>query len=475
MALRASSSRVAWVSGGVVVAALALSAIVVTACGSSSSSSSGGTDASSTSLTYTPAGCGYTVTPPDTRGFTDMSLDADDPAAPAPGSLRIGLGGATTYGGPGYADPTTTATFTWDTPTATKAAKVKIGTSADALSDVHAGYSFTTPDGTLYLHEVHVCGLKPDTTYYFQVGGGSAFSPTQQFTTMPKNGTITLGVSGDSRDSSDVFAMVQARMKDAGVRMQLFSGDLVLGGTTPALYQPYLQKIATGYWLPVGGNHENESSQYYGLFSMPGDGPYAETFYSFDVGSAHVTMIDDEHISTQVDSDEAKAQLAWIDADLTKADANRAAHPFEIVMHHRGELSTGQHSTESDVATARTTFMPLWDKHHVDLVLNGHDHDYERTKPVTGPASAPVVQTAPNTGTTYAVCAGAGATAYTPGTATVDYRAISVAFGKGTAYVGVYSLLTLEASKLTYKAYGLKSSGSTVADDDLVDTFELSR
>ena len=42
---------------------------------------------------------------------------------------------------------------------------------------------------------------------------------------MPKAGTVTLGVSGDSRDSSDVFAMVQARMKDAGV--SLVTDDMV--------------------------------------------------------------------------------------------------------------------------------------------------------------------------------------------------------------------------------------------------------
>lgn len=424
---------------------------------------------------YTPAGCNYTFTPPASQGLLDMSLDADDPAAPAPGSVRVGLGGTTAYGAAGYADPTTTAVFTWQTPTATKAAKVKLGTDPSALGEVHSGYSWTTPDELLYVHEVHVCGLKPDTTYYFSVGGGSAFTAPAQFATMPKDGTITVGVSGDSRDSSDVFAKVQGRMKDAGVKMQLFSGDLTLAGNEASYYDKYLPAIAPGYFLPVAGNHENEAADFYSLFAVPGDGPYAESYGSFDLGSAHVAMFDDQEVALKSGSDEAKAQLAWLDDDLGKADANRAQHPFVIVMHHRGELSTSTHSTDADMATARTTLMPVWDKHHVDLVLNGHDHNYERTKPVTGPATAPAVQTAPNAGTTYVVCAGAGAGGYPPGTSNVDYRAKNAGFGNGTPYVGVYSLLKLEASKLTYTAYGLKASGSSVQDDDVIDTYELSR
>ena len=46
-------------------------------------------------------------------------------------------------GQPGYADPTTTAAFTWETAESDHAAKVKIGTSAASLTQVQTGYAWT--------------------------------------------------------------------------------------------------------------------------------------------------------------------------------------------------------------------------------------------------------------------------------------------------------------------------------------------
>ena len=82
----------------------------------------------------------------------------------APSRVRIGLGGGGISGTPGYADPTTSAAFTWETPDATAAAKIRLGTDRGALTDFHTGYSWTTPAPTVgigttdpapHMHEVH--------------------------------------------------------------------------------------------------------------------------------------------------------------------------------------------------------------------------------------------------------------------------------------------------------------------------------
>ncbi len=459
------------------------------------------------SFTYSPQGCSYTVTPPDARGFVSFALDnggpVTDTTAGAPARVRLGLGGKSEG-----ADPTTSATFTWETsedvtnnPQAQiLAAQVRMGTSPTSLTDVHKGYSFVIPKPTLDLsgspmaasvHEVDVCGLQPATTYYYQVGGGvsgqEAWSAVQSFTTVPASGALLVGVSGDSRDSANVFQMVQERMRDAAVAFQLFSGDFVLYGTAESEFQTWLNAawkdpvdstkfltLGQQLILPVAGNHENSSAQFYGTFAVPGDGAYAEQFFSVDVGSAHILQFDDQLIATSPGSDEAKAALAFIDSDLTAAEANRTAHPFLIAEHHRGEFSTSTHGTDSDVLAARDALFPLFTKHHVDLVINGHDHNYERTNPITGDPSAPTVTT-PDQGVTYVICAGAGANGYTPGTGTVAWRAFNAGFDGTTPYVGVYALMTLDAHTLTFKAYGMKASGSTVAGDDLLDTVSLTR
>ena len=462
--------------------------------GCSSSSSPSSTSNPSNGF-YSPQGCKYSVTPPDTDAFTDLALDGTDlltdTASSAPLRVRIGLGGGTTEGKDGYADPTTSAVFTWESAGNTHAAKIKMGTSADNLSDVRTGYSWITPGGIgspTQMHEVHVCGLTPATTYYYQVGGpaqgGDSWSATQSFTTVPSSGSITIGVSGDSRDSDQVFQLVQERMRDAGVAFQIMSGDLVLLGTEGSLYQDFLDhawkdpadstKFLTSgqqLFLMVPGNHENDSSQFFGNFALPGTDQNAERYGSIDVGNAHIVLLDDETISASPGSDIANAELAWLEQDLSSADSNRSTRPFEIVVHHRGELSTSNHSGDTDVATMRNALMPIWDKHHVDLVLNGHDHNYERSKPVTGPASAPTLAA---NGTTYVVCAGAGASAYAPGSAPSATRQINVGFGPGTPYVGVYELVTLDGNTVSVKAYGLKNAGGGVSGDDVIDEFDLS-
>ncbi len=442
-------------------------------------------------FSYAPAGCAYKVTPVEARGYTDSQSDGAKGSAPL--RVRVGLGGGTTAGQPGYADPATSAVFTWETVEAATAAKVRLGTSPAALADVHAGYSWTTPPPTVgfganepgtSMHEVHVCGLTPGTTYTYQVGGGSpeVWSAPQQLATPPKTGKITIGVSGDSRDSADVFQAVQTRMRDLAVNLQLFSGDLLLYGTQQSLYASFLDKAwkdPAGKLLTLGqqmmvvvpGNHENDSVQFFGNFSLPGDGPNAETYGSFDVGGAHIAILDDQSLAAGADSDTSKEQLAWLDADLAKADSNRAGVPFLVVLHHRGDFSTSNHGTDGDVVRVRDELVPVWDRHHVDLVLNGHDHNYERSKPVTGPAANPTVQTAANAGTTYVVCAGAGASSYSPGSAPAAYRAKNAGFGGATGYSGVYGVLTVEGRKLHFSAYGLKAA----APDDELDTFDLSR
>ncbi len=471
--------------------------MVAAACASkgSGSGTTPAVDAAAPPLTYAPAGCAYTVTPPDVRAFFDMALDdtspASDPAGATPARVRLGLGGGTTAGAAGYADPTTSMAFVWETAASTRAAKVRIGVAPDALSDVHTGFSFSIPPPTIgfghdeapaRVHEAHVCGLAPGKTYYYQVGGGApgaeVWSATQSFTTVPRTGPITIGISGDSRDSMDILQTVQQRMRDAAVSMQIFSGDLVFFGTQQSQFTSWLDKawkddkgfltLGQQLILPAAGNHEAESPQFFGSFALPGDGPYAESFSSFDIGNAHVVVLDDEAIATLGGSDEAKAQLAWLDRDLALADANRAARPFLIVDHHRGDYSTADHADDPDVVAVRRSLVPIWQAHHVDLVIAGHEHEYERSKALGGAPDAPVPQTG---GPTYVVCAGAGALAEAIGTTPAAHRELNVAFGRGTSYVGVYGILTLDGATLGFKAFGVKASGA----DDVIDAFTLKR
>jgi hypothetical protein len=460
-------------------------------------------------FTYAPAGCKYTVTPahfglsPSSGNFQDGNgndtLALDDTTAPTgditPSLVRVGVGGGTDSTAAGYADPRTTAAFMWETPTPTNAAKVKIGTSATSITDVHTGYSWITPkdlgSSTTNAHAVHVCGLTAGTTYYYQVGGGptgqETWSAVQSFTTVPDTGSVTVGVFGDARDTVSTWQLVHERMLSAGVSIQLIPGDIVDLGASGDLWTQWLTAIwkdsqnpgkfitlGQQLMVPIAGNHEGESSQFYGNWVIPGDGNYAGTYSSFDVGNTHFVMIDDQFSTLQSDytQDPAKTQLAWLDGDLNRANANRAKVPFIAVLSHRGLFSTSNHSTDGDVLAARGQLAPIFDKYAVDVVFNGHDHEYERSAPLKAgnpPSGDPVV----GTGTVYIICAGAGADPYAIGKITKPYSVKQQAFGSACSsacpYIGAYALLTLSGNTLTINAYGLKASGT----DDVIDTVTL--
>jgi hypothetical protein len=316
------------------------------------------------------------------------------------------------------------------------------------------------------------------------------WSATQTFTTLPSSGKITVGVFGDARDNKETWQLVHERMKDAtlGVDLLLVSGDVVDFGTQESLYQGWLDAIwhdpfdATRFltlgqlmMLPIAGNHENDASQFYANFAIPGDGPYAEQYASFNVGNTHFVLVDDQPIAAAPTSDAAGAILKWLDVDLNHANGDRTAHPFIVVISHRGLFSTSNHADDSDIHQARGALVPIFDKYKVDLVLNGHDHEFERSKPLRAgtPASGPPVVGATNVdGTVYVINAGAGAEPYKVGTYTSDYRSGNpTQFGAGTLFVGCYATLVLEGKKLTINSYGLKASGGGVAGDMPLDTY----
>ncbi len=485
--------------------------------GSSSSSSSGpATDSGPNCspgpsdagpFTYSPQGCCYSVTPPALLQYTATALDNNssvgaDASAAAPERVRLGLGGNTTEGQAGYADPTTTAAFTWETSAPNTAAKVQFGLSATALSTTQTGYVWTlasTPySAAVYMHEVHVCGLQPGTTYYYKVGGGApgaeVWSAVQSFTTLPASGSITVGVYGDARDTVSVWTLANQRLKALNVDALVFSGDIVLSGGIETEYTTWLDGIwqdpsnpgqfltlGQTLFLPVAGNHEysfdTDAVHFLSAFSMPESGPYGKTFGSYNIGNAHFVFVDDQPISSITPgstSPEATAQLAWLDADLAAANADRTNHPFIFVYSHRGMFSTSNHASDADVLQTRTTLSPIYAKYKVDGVFNGHDHEYERTFPLI-PGADPVMDppTLPTTGgTTYVICAGVGADPYAVGTEPVSWRAAKVPFGTAATgaqanYLGVYQTLALSGSTAVLTVYALTMAGP----DPVVDTF----
>jgi hypothetical protein len=128
--------------------------------------------------------------------------------------------------------------------------------------------------------------------------------------------------------------------------------------------------------FPAVGNHEYLTPHAAGYFAYFGAraGDPSRGYYSYDVGRWHLISLNSN--CGQVGGCKAGSpQERWLRADL-------AAHPAACVLAywHHPRFSSGGHG--DNVST-----QPLWKAladAHADVVLSGHDHDYERFAPVDG-------------------------------------------------------------------------------------------
>ncbi|MRG95276.1 purple acid phosphatase family protein [Polyangium spumosum] len=453
---------------------------------------------------FQPEGCEFEIaTRPEYIDFQRGSARVS--AAPDIRRVRLGLGGNVEVGSPGRADPATSAAFGWQTDMETLATEVQWGTTPDPSTwpaeNRRRGVTWVTPEGQLApqgedrMHEAYVCGLSPATTYYYRVGGGAAgkevWSEVHSFTTTPTdpNTEVLLGVSGDARgQDNQAWRLIQRRMMKAGVTAQLFSGDMINLATDQGEWHLWLDlaaKDADGSLLTLGqiltlsthGNHENHTTHFYSSVVLPQDitrfPKYSELFYSVDIGPVHVVVVDDFWVTSPNGNPEYAALLkTWLEKDLEAANTNRANVPWIVGVHHHAEFSASSHGDDADVLLGRQFFVPIWDKYEVDLMVLGHDHNYERTKPLTGPLAEgtldPVVQMPGAKGTVYMVCAGAGADAYGNGTRVWTDKSFTY---DGKSVFGFYSFLKASKTSLTIESHELRPDET----DPVIDEYTLTK
>jgi hypothetical protein len=124
-----------------------------------------------------------------------------------------------------------------------------------------------------------------------------------------------------------------------------------------------------GRAYPTPGNHEYKTSGaagYYRYFGSRAAAP-VKPWYSFRLGSWHMVALNGNCRAV-----DCRTEAAWLRADL-------AAHPARCTLAywHQPLFTSGQEGPTRAVA-------PLWDALYTagaDLMLNGHDHDYERFAP----------------------------------------------------------------------------------------------
>jgi PKD repeat protein len=129
---------------------------------------------------------------------------------------------------------------------------------------------------------------------------------------------------------------------------------------------------------PVAGNHDyytTDATGYFGYFGSSAGDP-AKGYYSYTLGSWFVIVLNTGTERTSYIA-AGSVQEQWLRAEL-------ASHSQQCVlaMFHHPHIST---ISGRDTIPFRTETKPLWDalyQYGADLVLNGHDHAYQRFAPM---------------------------------------------------------------------------------------------
>jgi Calcineurin-like phosphoesterase len=119
---------------------------------------------------------------------------------------------------------------------------------------------------------------------------------------------------------------------------------------------------------PAPGNHDHGTPNLAGYFGYFGPRAPAAN-YSFDLGAWHVASLDSGEDGTAA---EFAAAAAWLERDLQSTSARCIA-----AFWHHPRFSSGVHGNNPGAAAVWRVLL----HHHADVILNGHDHDYERFEP----------------------------------------------------------------------------------------------
>lgn len=312
-------------------------------------------------------------------------------------------------------DAATSRHMTWHTDPATEGTVVELAKrseftdfSAGNVIRITGGSSLynTNNDGTIRVHKAEVQGLEPDTEYVYRVGdGGANMSAVGTFRTSGLTGdAVKFLFIGDSQaENKSGFAqwgntLDQAVQDMPDADMLVHAGDMVDKGFEQEQWDWWFeaaqQELMQTTLVPIIGNHEvmgnNGNGDYLAQFHNPQNGP-ADTkgsSFSFDINNTHFVVL-----NTEGSEESFKEQAEWLDKDLAGTDRK-----WKVLFFHQGPYGS-IYANER----AQKIWVPVFDKHQVDLVLNGHDHIYMRSFPMKGGKIVPEGQ-----GTRYVIGGSSG-------------------------------------------------------------------
>lgn len=377
------------------------------------------------------------------------------------------------------ADPAHTQSVTWRTEKPVAAAQGQIA-EASAHPDFEksattvnakATEAEITPGKTVGEYSVRFDGLKPGTRYSYRVGDGTTWSEWNSVqTASDKPDAFRFIYVGDAQNSikSMWSRAIRAAYRTApDARFIVHAGDLVQEGYDDNLWGEWCDAMgfisAEVPSLPTPGNHDEhrlpgsaDSNEVLSVsplwryhFSLPANGPEGvpelnqQSYYLDYQGVRFVSLDVNVYANEGFVPTERKriadAQTAWLEKVL-RDNPNR----WMIVVQHQPIYTV---SKERDYEEMRAVLQPLYDKYHVDLVLQGHDHAYARTQKLfNGKMVSPAQD-----GTIYVISV-SGPKMYD---ATGKFESL---MAKEVHNTELFQVIDINGNELSYRAYSIEGA-----------------
>ena len=257
-------------------------------------------------------------------------------------------------------------------------------------------------------NHVTVTGLQANTTYYYTVEKNGVETEVQEYRTgsfdsvkmlyvgdpqigaskgQPQNGEALVADAGAANTAArnDAFGWNRtleiATQQNPDVNFIISAGDQVnkTGQAKEEEYAGYLSPDVLAS-LPVAttiGNHDSLNPDYTYHFNNPNATSYGETeaggdyYYSYGDGLFIVLNTNNYNVA---EHEQAIAEAVASDPDAA----------WRIVTIHQDIYGTGLDHSDTDGMILRTQLTPIFDEYDIDVVLQGHDHTYSRTKLLYG-------------------------------------------------------------------------------------------
>ncbi|WIV17598.1 metallophosphoesterase family protein [Paenibacillus polygoni] len=365
-------------------------------------------------------------------------------------------------------DSTTSRAFTWQTDNPNLSARLQIvkGKDTSFKGDQILNFEGTTTSlvldngETVGVHKVEATGLSPGTVYQYRVGDGSkeGWSDALTFETAPEEEDFSFIYAADSQgETQSDFELWKNTMDQAftmfpDASFVVHAGDFVDDAGSDDAWNYFLEESTS--WIsripivPVIGNNDvmdDKFERFASYFYTPDNGASklsgTETNYSFDYGSAHIAVLNTEG--------SIKQQTEWLKEDLSSTDKE-----WKLVAMHRPVYGGNMYKKIQDWAE-------IFDEYEVDLVLQGHNHEYSRSYPlkqgeITGDGSDLIRN---HEGTVYVV-ANASGPKFNEKKENQFYHKIHFQNNKQ-----MFAGITIRGNTLTYQAYDV--------DGKLLDVFSI--